>query len=86
MAELEAAAKLNHDSSKARGRLVLFIFLLLIIPLVIVKRYCTLKVFFFCLREMQRSLRLLFLPKKDVSLFKKQLFPLNDPSTPGEDN
>jgi len=36
MAEFEAAAKLNQDSSKASGRLVLFLFLVIIRSLVIV--------------------------------------------------
>lgn len=52
MAELEAA-------HKTKSRLVLFIFISIIIPLVIVY----VEIVFFCLHEMQWSLRLLFLAK-----------------------
>lgn len=86
MADLEAAAKLNHDSSKARGRLVFFSFFFSIIPLGVVKYYCTLqKVLNRC--EIQSSVQLVFLVKTESDFVKKETFHLNDSvSTPRGNN
>ena len=72
MAELEleaAAAKLNQDSNKERGRLVfIFLWFLSIIPLAIVGTLQNVS----NRNEMQRSVQLVFPAKKDSELSKKK--------------